>query len=272
MNIKKIVLLALAAVMAALGVGAIGTIGGTSEYLESAVYLESPVLLPENEGKLVIISGTVEMTAPAYDDEYRITIQSPNAVRYTEKYTSMTVERDDDEEEGGIEYEWDWRPYGAYVDLMGGAKLGEFELDSEVVKHFPNATDYDAFDSKEVSRYSVYTELGGITHVVVTGITYAPKTTNHRIGYEYEGSVAVHYRCLDLSKNGEMTLVGIQQDGKLVHGENKAATVNAGIKTKEELIQGSKNTMMIGAGIEFAIAAICLFFALKPAKNEQKKA
>jgi len=272
MNIKKIVLLALAAVMAALGVGAVGTIGGTSEYLESAVYLESPVLLPENEGKLVIISGTVEMTAPAYDPEYGITIQSPNAMRYTEQYSSMVKDSGDDEDEGSIEYEWDWRPHGTNVDLMGGAKLGEFELDTEVVKFFPNATDYDDFDPKEVSRYSVYTELGGITHVVVKGTSYVSKTTNHRIGYEYEGDIAVYYRCLDLSKNGEMTLVGIQQDGRLIHGENKTVTVNAGIKTKDELIQGNKNTMMFGAGIEFAIAAICLFFALKSSKNEQKKA
>jgi hypothetical protein len=66
-----------------------------------------------------------------------------------------------------------------------------------------------------------------------------------------------------------MTLVGIQQGGKLVHGENKTVTVNAGIKTKDELIQGNKNTMMFGAGIEFAIAAVCLFFALK---SDKKKA
>ncbi len=268
MSIKRIVLLAVAAVMIVLGVGALGTMGGTSEYLESAVYLESPVLLPENEGKLVIISGTVEMTAPAYDAEYGITIQSPNAMRYTEKYSSI-VKDSGDEEDSAIEYEWDWRPYGANVDLMGGAKLGEFELDTEVVKFFPNATDYDDFDSEETANYSVYTELGGITHVVVKGTSYVSKTTNHRIGYEYEGDIAVHYRCLDLSKNGEMTLVGIQRDGKLIHGENKSATVNAGIRTKDELIQGSKNTMMFGAGIEFAIAAVCLFFALK---SDKKKA
>ena len=76
MKIGKIILLVLGIALIALGVKGLMDIPGQQAALDAAVYLDKPVISPENEGKLVILHGKAEMIAPAYDEELRMTIYS----------------------------------------------------------------------------------------------------------------------------------------------------------------------------------------------------
>ena len=69
MKIGKLILIVLGVALIALGIKGLMDIPGQQAALDIAVYLDEPVVLPENEGKLVIIHGVPEMTAPAYDEE-----------------------------------------------------------------------------------------------------------------------------------------------------------------------------------------------------------
>ena len=83
-NKGKIILIVLGAVLIALGGKGLMDIPAQKAVLENAVYLDEPVVLAENEGKLVIIHGKPEMTAPAYDEELGITLNTIKAYRYDE--------------------------------------------------------------------------------------------------------------------------------------------------------------------------------------------
>ena len=85
-NIGKIILLVLGVVLIALDIKAFVDLPGQNAALEAAVYLDEPVVVPENEGKMVIIHGKPEMTAPAYDEELGLTLNTIKAYRYAEEY------------------------------------------------------------------------------------------------------------------------------------------------------------------------------------------
>ena len=105
MKIGKLILIVLGVALIALGIKGWMDIPGQQAALDAAVYLDEPVVLPENEGKLVIIHGKPEMTAPAYDEELGLTINTIKAYRYAEEYKLTSSEKH--------EYKYAWVSKGA---------------------------------------------------------------------------------------------------------------------------------------------------------------
>ena len=99
-------------------------IPGQQAALDTAVYLDEPVVLPENEGKLVIIHGVPEMTAPAYDEELGLTINTIKAYRYAEEYKLISSEK--------LLYKYNWVSRGS-KGIVGKASVGEFALDEKTL-------------------------------------------------------------------------------------------------------------------------------------------
>jgi len=99
-NIGKIILLVLGIALIALGIKNFADLPGQSDVLEAAVDLGEAVILPENEGKMVIIHGKPEMTAPAYDEELGLTLDTIKAYRYAEEYKLTSSEK--------LEYQYGW--------------------------------------------------------------------------------------------------------------------------------------------------------------------
>ena len=65
----KIILLVLGIALLALGIKGLMDIPKQKAVLEAAVYLDEAVVLPENEGKLLIVHGSPEMVSPAHDED-----------------------------------------------------------------------------------------------------------------------------------------------------------------------------------------------------------
>ena len=133
MKIGKIILLALGAVFIALGIKSIVDIPGQEKILETAVYLDEPRVLSENEGKLVIIHGKPEMTAPAFDHELKLTLDTIKAYRYREIY-----KRTEDTDE---KIKWEWVADGQ-TTFVGKARIGDFDLDESILSAFPTESHY----------------------------------------------------------------------------------------------------------------------------------
>ena len=274
-NIGKIILLVLGVALIALSAKALMEVPGQQAALESAVYLDEAVVLPENEGKLVIIHGTPEMIAPAYDAELKITINSIKAYRYKETYkqTGYTDE----------ERKWEWVS-GGQTSLVGEAKIGEFELDEGILIAFPAESDYTDFDAAEVRDYVLTYKSVALGEVVVlpdggyyadTNVTYVGDSYISWLGANaeaerLEGKTAYRYKYYNPDKNGEHTVVGVQQGSRLVKDESIGAMVRNGVLTKEQMLSSNKGGIIGGAAAFAVLGAVLVFLGVRKPKHSTK--
>ena len=274
-NLGKIILIVLGAALIALSVKGVMDIPGQQAALESAVYLDEPMMLPENEGKLVIIHGVPEMLAPVYDEELKLTIDTIKAYRYKETYkqTGFTDE----------ERKWEWVS-GTQTSLVGEAKIGEFELDADILIAFPAESDFTDFDAAETRDYVLTYKSVATGEVVVlpdggyyadTNVTYVGDSYFNWLGANHvaerlEGKTAYRYKYYNPDKNGEHTVVGIQQGGRLVKDENLGAMVRNGVLTKEQMLSSNKGGI-IGGAVAFAVlGVVLLFLGVRKTKHSTK--
>ena len=283
-NIGKILLIVLGAALIALGGKALMDIPEQKAILENAVYLDEPVVLPENEGKLVIIHGKPEMTAPAYDEELGLTLNTIKAYRYDEEYKQTSSEK------GVFEYGWVSR---GQKGIAGEASVGEFALDQKTINGFSADSDYEDFDMAEISAegYEVTrgkTSEGATTDrwwVIVGGSYYYDSfsysndlSTAHflreidrNIAQERQGAKAYAYKVYTGLLSEEVTVAGIQQGTSLVADETLGAVVRNGVFTKEEVLSSQANSVMGGVVLFSLLPGVaCIFFGLRK-PNEKGK-
>ena len=279
--IGKLLLLLLGAFLLFIGIKAIVQNPAEVGYLNSAIYLDEAVILPENEGKLVIINGKVEMTEPAYDTEYGLTIHSPSVTRYNEVYEQVLYNSE--------KSEWDWRTKGTTV-ITGAARVGDFDIDGEILSLLTTPFYYDDFESEEMSDYSnwyvdskiyimdkdlVY--IGTSKEASVDSSRWIREVADEYIE-KYEGAKSVYYKYFDTEQEDEITLVGIQEGNRLCRSEANLS-VYYDILSKEELIEQSNMFLTLGTalfgivpGIILVILALrgLLFSKRKKKKNNRK--
>jgi len=258
------------------------------EVLGSAVYLEEPVVLPENEGKMVIIHGKPEMISPAYDEELGITLDSIKAYRYGEEYKAKAWEKS--------RTVYDWVSCG-HKEILGEAALGEFILDDVTLMAFPADSECADFDNAEI-RANGYglsrgkTTEGGMTdrwYVIVGGpageayyyssleydidldIPRYVRESNKRIADEREGTKAYAYKVYSDAVSEEVTIAGIQRGNTLVAHEKLLGVVNHGILTQKELIN-TETGYLAGGSIAFLVLGLVMvFLGLRKKKNNAKR-
>ena len=276
-NAGKIILIVLGIALIALGIKGLMDIPGQKVILEAAVWLDESVVLPENEGKLVIVHGTPEMLAPVYDEELKLTIDSIKAYRYKETYkqTSYTDE----------ERKWEWVT-GTQTSLVGEAKIGEFELDADILIAFPAESDYTDFDAAETRDYVLTYKSVATGEVVVlpdggyyaeTQTTYVGDSYFNWIGSNYvaeqlEGKAAYRYKYYNPEKNGEHTVIGIQQGSRLVKSDSVGTAVLSGVKTQEQVLSTSNGYLIGGAAAFLVFGAVLVFLGVRKPKAKTKEA
>ena len=257
------------------------------EVLSSAVYLEEPVVLPENEGKMVIIHGKPEMIAPVYDEEIGITINAFKAYRYAEEYKQTAWKSN--------RTTYSWASIGQ-KSLAGEASLGEFILDEKTIIAFPSEVDYEDFDMAEIEAngYNVSrgkTDEGTMMdrwYVIVGGpegeaYYYAPselnpsldaplfvRESNRQIAAEREGTKAYAYKIHTGVVSEEVTVAGIQQGNMLVAHEKLLGVVNNGVLTQEELVN-TETGYLAGGSAAFLVLGLALVFLGLRKKNAKEK-
>lgn len=266
----RIILLVLGAAIAALAIAGLAGIPGQRAALEEAVYLDEPVVLPENEGRRVIIHGKVEMTGPAYDAQLGLTLQTPKAFRYNEQYQKTGTE------DGQQTYDWVSR---GTATVTGAARVGEFHLANELTALLPADKVYDAFDPAEIARYDVQTLLGGTeTYVLEQGHRHYKKavydtggwlnTAAWREARERDGARSWHYRYFDAAARGEMTIAGVQKNGYLHQDEAFTTSIMSGVKTKEDFRDAGTAYLAGGAGAFLLLGLFMIYKGLrKPRVN-----
>ena len=285
--IGRIVLVALCAFIVWLSVRGLMDAPLYKEVLGSAVYLEEPVVLPENEGKMVIIHGKPEMIAPVYDEEIGVTINAFKAYRYDEEYKQTAWK--------GNRTAYNWAPIGQ-KSLAGEASLGEFILDEKTIIAFPADVDYEDFDMAEIEANGYNVSKGKTDegawmdrwYVIVggpEGEAYyyssselnpsldAPlfvRESNRQIAAERVGTKAYAYKIHAGVVSEEVTVAGIQQGNTLVAHEKLLGVVNNGVLTQEQLVNAVTG-YLAGGSIAFLVLGLLLVFLGLRRKNTKKK-
>jgi len=281
-NIGKIILLVLGVALIALGIKNFADLPGQSDVLEAAVYLDEAVILPENEGKMVIIHGKPEMTAPAYDEELGLTLDTIKAYRYAEEYKLTSGEK--------LEYKYGWVAKGQ-KSIVGKASLGEFALDEKTLIWLPADSEYEDFNMEEISAKGYEVSKGKTTEgawtdrwwVIVGGkyyydafeysgnldIPHITREMNKEIAEEREGAKAYAYKVYTGTDAG-VTVAGIQQGGTLVAHEKLGAIVKDGVQTKDQLLSSNKSGIIGGAVVFMLIGAVLVVLGIRKPKAKAK--
>ena len=242
-------------------------------------------MLPENEGKLVIIHGKPEMTAPAYDEELGITLNTIKAYRYDEEYKQTSREK------GVFKYGWVSR---GQKGIAGEASVGEFVLDKKTINSFGADSEYEAFDMMEISAkgYDVgrgKTKEGAWTDrwwVIVGGtyyydsfeysndlsIPHVMREMDRNIAQEREGAKAYAYKVYTGLVSEEVTVAGIQQGTSLVVDETLGAVVRNGVLSKEEVLSSNTNSLMGGSIGLILLGVVLGVLGLRKPKAKVKEA
>ena len=282
MKIGKIILIVLGVALLALGVKGLMDIPGQQAMLNAAVYLEEPVVLPENEGKLVIIHGKPEMTAPAYDEELGLTLNTIKAYRYDEEYKLKSSEK--------LLYKYGWVSKGS-KGIVGKASLGEFALDEKTLNGFAADSEYDDFDMTEISAKGYEVSRGKTTEgawtdrwwVIVGGkyyydafeysgnldIPHVTREMDKAIADEREGAKAYAYKVYTGNGGQEMTIAGVQQGKNLVADDTLGPIVKNGILSKEQVLSANKGGIIGGAAVFMLIGAVLVVLGIRKPKAKE---
>ena len=272
-------------VLIALGGKTLMDIPAQKAVLENAVYLDEPVVLPENEGKLVIIHGKPEMTAPAYDEELGITLNTIKAYRYDEEYKQTSGEK------GVFKYGWVSR---GQKGIAGEASVGEFALDEKTINGFSADSEYEDFDMAEVSAKGYVvgrgkTKEGAWTDrwwVIVDGtyyydsfeysndlsIPHITREMDRDIAKEREGAKAYAYKVYTGMSSEEVTVAGIQQGTSLAADETLGVVLRNGVFSKEEVLSSNTNSLMGGSIVLILIGVVLGVLGLRKPKAKAKEA
>ena len=283
MKIGKLILIVLGVALIALGVKGLMDIPGQQAALDAAVYLDEPVVLQENEGKLVIIHGVPEMTAPAYDEELGLTINTIKAYRYAEEYKLVSSEQ--------LLYKYKWVSRGS-KGIVGKASLGGFALDEKTLSGLPADSEYDDFDAAELSANGYVmgrgkTAEGALTDrwwVIVGGkyyydafeysgnldIPHITREMDQEIANEREGARAYAYKVYTGAGDQEVTVAGIQQGNRLVADDAIGPMVRTGIQTKDQLLSSNKGGIIGSAAVFMALGAVLVFLGIRKQKTKEK--
>ena len=271
-------------VIAALGTVLLGVKAGGSapenrKIIESATVVSDGKVLPENEGKIVIVPGTLEADLPFVDEETGITIHSIVAWRHVQK-----LRVGEDKEKKTQYWVWDFE-YGP--DSFGGDKklvapnvtLGEFAVSEEFIQTLSTNQKRTEFTENELNQmdWNVFKDAGkyylyqGEKMPKAEGDVEYFNTKHSKYAYkDYIGTLRVNYE----ERDGELdyTIVGLQQNGQLVKApELGVRFVCPGQLTVSELLEQADSDAKSSTIMAFAFAAVLLAVGVFAFVKKEKK-
>ena len=248
-----------------LGIKAGGAAPENKKIVESAAVVSDGKVLSENEGKVVIVTGTLEAPLPFVDEETGVSLNSVVAYRHVEK---LVIEKDED----GHPDTWSWnagleKDYGGSKKLIApNLRFGEFKV-SDALMISVNAHDLlNDYSDAELSAL-------GLEDFKEEGVVYlyAGEIMPHqgdkirttdifgKVDFDYKDLVdtlRVHYSVL-ASGSLDYTIIGLQRNGTLEDVEAlKMTDVISGHLTANELLEYADSSASTSKTTAFIIAAV----------------
>ncbi len=278
MKKKSIIFIALAVILGGVGFFSMDTSKQT-DAISKAVYVQDGKVLPENEGKIVIVPGKAEVTEPFVDTLTGVPIPHIKANRTVEIYEERM---ETNEENNSTYYVFDWKSTTHSgvnkfdevhsTNLVANCKVGEFEIDSQIINGISSGKKLNDIDHKTIAAKGYrehYEHKKDITYVAK--LDYMPlggERSGSKAGYkqgyysDYEGAHRVSYT-IPSEESLEYTFIGKQQNGKIMYDKDLGMQAAfSGLQNPAELAERVESGGMIGAYVAWGIAAFLVLLAV----------
>ena len=256
---------------AALAVKALVTAPQSYERIRTAATIKDGKVIPENEGKLVVVSGTLK---PAEQLQDPITgVKLPGV---TAKRTVWTYKQDTG---SGDEKVWDWKPentdysekanFGINAEILtttmlaAPTLLGEFKVESKLLNPLIRNTEFKQYDEKSLNAGWKVISGGRESRYCVSKENWLPKKSTGTYSSTGYGAQKISYGIVSPDDPLEYTIIGVQKGDTLIESENvDSVTTVKGIMTAEEFAEENKKGVRGGsifgivAGILLAIIGV----------------
>lgn len=251
---------------ASLAVKALVAAPQSYEKIRVAATIKDGKLTPENEGKLVAVSGTLK---PAEQLQDPITgVKLPGV---TAKRTVWTYKQDSG---SGDEKVWDWQPentdysekanFGINAEILTSTMLaaptllGEFKVEGKLLNPLIRNTEFTQYDEQSLNAGWNLLSGGKESRYCISKEHWLPKKSTGTYSTTGYGSQKVSYGIVSPDDPLEYTIVGVQKEGNLVEADDiDAVTTVKGIMTAEEFAEENKKGVR-GGSIFGIIASILL--------------
>ncbi len=277
---KIIILIIVGALILGLGILILVEQPGIQKTLEEAVYVDDGKIKSENEGKVIILAGTVEPELPFKDPATEVTIPYFAAYRKAEIFSHV---KDTD-------YEYDWFVLGGDTEsdnkgvnteelssskLIAPIKIGDYNIDPRIFKEIETIDKWKDITEDDLGDYELTIH----------------KSKNDDTTYlsedEYIPDVIEGYKCMkwqdqvDKTRYSyevyadkgplDFTVVGVQQgDWLMLADDLDISYIKKGIHSGEDFTVdnvSSNRTMGIGiSGAGAAILVLAVYFLFKRKK------
>ena len=236
------------------------------EKIRAAATIKDGKIIPENEGKLVVVSGTLK---PA--EQLRDPITGVKLPGVTAKRTVWTYERDTNSDDEQV---WDWKPentdysekanFGINAEILTSTMLaaptllGEFKVESKLLNPLIRNTEFTQYDEESLNAGWKVLSGGKESRYCVSKEHYLPKKTKGMYSTTGYGSQKISYGIVSPDDPLEYTILGVQKGDTLIKSEDvDSVTTFKGLMTAEEFADESKKEAR-GGSIFGIVAGILL--------------
>lgn len=256
---------------ASLAIKALVSAPQSYEKIKAAPTIKDGKLTSENEGKLVVVPGTLK---PAEQLQDPITgVKLPGV---TAKRTVWTYKQDTGSDDETV---WDWKPentdysekanFGINAEILTTTMLavptllGEFKVESKLLNPLMRNTEFTQYDEQSLKDGWNVLSGGKESRYCVSKEHWLPKKTTGMYSTTGYGSQKISYGIVSTDDPLEYTIVGVQKGDTLIEAEDvDGVTTIKGIMTAEEFAEENKKGVRGGsifgivAGILLAIIGV----------------
>lgn len=251
---------------ASLAVKALVSAPQSYEKIRVAATIKDGKLTPENEGKLVVVSGTLKPAEQLQDPITGVKLPGVTAKRTVWTYKQNAG--------SGDEKVWDWQPentdysekanFGINAEILtttmlaAPTLLGEFKVEGKLLNPLIRNTEFTQYDKESLNAGWNVLSGGKESRYCVSKENWLPKKSTGTYSTTGYGSQKVSYGIVSPDDPLEYTIVGVQKEGNLVEADDiDAVTTVKGIMTAEEFAEENKKGVR-GGSIFGIIAGILL--------------
>ena len=226
------------------------------EKIRAAATIKDGKLTPENEGKLVVVSGTLK---PAEQLQDPITgVKLPGV---TAKRTVWTYERDTNSDDEQV---WDWKlentdysekaNFGINAEILTSTilaaptLLGEFKVEGNLLNPLIRNTEFTQYDEESLNAGWKVLSGGKESRYCVSKEHWLPKKSKGMYSTTGYGSQKISYGIVSPDDPLEYTIIGVQKGDTLIKSEDvDSVTTFKGIMTAEEFAEENKKGVRGGS-------------------------
>ena len=236
------------------------------EKIKAAATIKDGKLTPENEGKLVVVSGTLK---PA--EQLRDPITGVKLPGVTAKRTVWTYERGTNSNDEQV---WDWKPeitdysekanFGINAEILTSTMLaaptllGEFKVESQLLNPLIRNTEFTQYDEQSLNAGWKVLSGGKESRYCVSKEHWLPKKSTGMYSTTGYGAQKISYGIVSPDDPLEYTIIGVQKGDTLIKSEDvDSVTTFKGLMTAEEFAEENKKGVR-GGSIFGIVAGILL--------------